>query len=293
MNSATPERYYRLLYFSPRPEDEEKVCVGLLIGDGKATYLDYDDRLDKVHSFAPDYSKDSIAFVLETIQAESRRFTAQTKLQELSPQFTLSPPRKLLQPLDDRVRTLLRQKYLLRPKPLEHKRKEKGVERKIDRFLTEHMRLPLSLIKRKATVDELVGAEASSRLPKDLIPKPVTRAVVVDTGILLVDGVDLHLHSADLLVNRINRVAHTFWQYSQLKELVPAFKKTGLFRAAVIFDGTGPEVEPSLKWRADYARHQFEKDADATVKAGAVKQELYMREELHKLLPEGLVGRQD
>jgi hypothetical protein len=54
-----------------------------------------------------------------------------------------------------------------------------------------------------------------------------------------------------------------------------------------VFDGNGSEVESSLKWRSDYAFHQFEKDAEVTVKAGSSDQEAILGSTLMKLLPSG------
>jgi hypothetical protein len=288
MNSELPNRFYRLLYFSPRPEDDERVCVGIIFKDEKNTFVDFDDKLEKAHCLAPDYGKKSLSFVLESIQANAEQATIEGKLTEFSPQFRLSAPRALLLPVDAKVRSVLRHKYLLKPKSFEHKKKEKGVERKIDQFLLESLRVPFSVIRRKTTIDDLLGFDASRQLPKDLVPKPVSRALISPSEIVLVDGVDLHLHSTDLLVHRVNRVAHTFWQYSKVKEMFPALKERHIQTAAIVFDGKEAQVEPSLKWRSDYAFHQFEKDADMTVKAGSHQQELAMKKSLRNLLPEDL-----
>lgn len=285
MNAEFPERFYRLLYFSPRPEDDERVCVGVVIQDGKNSFVDYDDRLEKAHCFAPDHTRESLSFVLQEIQGEAERAAKQGKLAEFSPQFRLSSPRALLQPVDQRVRNILREKYLLKPKSYEQRKKEKGVERKIDQFLFESIRVPQNYVLRKVSVDDVFGFEVSRELPKDLVPKSVSRALISNSEICLVDGVDLHLQSTDLLVNRVNRIAHTFWQYNQLKELFPKWDQKNMFRAAIVFDGNQDRVEPALKWRADYAFHQFEKDADITVKAGSPQQEIAMRNSLKDFMP--------
>lgn len=287
MNAKLPERFYRLVYFSPRPEDDERVCVGVVLQDGDTSFLDYDEKLEKAHCFAPDYTKESMVFVLQTIRDEVKTVAREGKFVEFSPQFRISSPRLLLNPVDEKVRDVLRHKYLLKPKSAEHRKKERGVERKIDQFLVESLHIPVSAIRRKATVEDVLGFDATRELPKDLVPKPVSRALISGSDICLVDGVDLHLGSTDLLVHRVNRVAHTFWQYRTLTEMFSAFKQRNVFRAAIVFDGRGNQVEPSLKWRSDYVFHQFEKDADITVKAGSDEQELAMRDSIKNLLPQG------
>lgn len=248
--------------------------------------MDYDDNLEKAHCFAPDYTKQSLSFVLQTIQGEAERAAREGKLPEFSPQFGLSAPRSLLYPADESVRAVLRHKYLLKPKSAEHKKKAKGVERRIDRFLVDDLQVSESLIRRKPTIDDLLGVELSRGLPRDLVPKPIARALISQSTICLVDGVDLHSQSIDVLVHRVNRVAHAFWQYNEIKQMFLAAEQKTMLRAAIVFDGHGDQVEPSLKWRSDYAFHQFEKDADITVKAGSHRQELVMRDTLQRLLAE-------
>jgi hypothetical protein len=271
-----PQRFYRLLYFSPRPEDDERVCVGVLLYDSGRAFLEFDEKLDKAHCFAPDYTKASLAFVLETIRENSGRAALDGKLPEFSPQFQLSTERALRHPVDEKVRTVLRQKYLLKPKSPEPRKREKGLGRCIDRFLADNFGIPVRAIRRQATVEELLGPDARE-LPKDLTPRTVARALVSDSEICLMDGVDLHVESADLLVNRVSKVAHTFWQYKKALDYLAHSERKRLYRAALIFDGHGPEVEASLKWRQDYAVHQLEKDADITVKTGSPEQEMALQ----------------
>ncbi len=56
-DEKSPNRFYRLVYFSPRPEDDERVCVGILLYDSGFAELEFDENLDKAHCFAPDYTK--------------------------------------------------------------------------------------------------------------------------------------------------------------------------------------------------------------------------------------------
>lgn len=285
MTAKTEGRSYRLLYFSPRPEDEERVCIGILLAEGRSSSVEYDEKLEKVHCFAPDYTKEALTSILEMARAEALTGTLESRFAELSPQFRLSAPRALLRPIDGRVREVLREKYLLKPKSADQKRKEKGIERRIDHFIFENLRVPFRAIHRRATVDEVLGFEAARELPKDLVPKPISRALIFDSAICLVDGVDLHIRSTDLLVHRVNTIAHAYWQYREVQEYFPKLGEKKIVRAAIVFDGKEKTVEPSLKWRADYAFHQFDKDSDITVKAGSPQQEFEMQSRLKQFLP--------
>jgi hypothetical protein len=288
MSIQLPERFYRLLYFSPRPEDEEQVCIGIVLRDGSKTYLDFDDKLEKAHCLAPDYTKESFAFILNNVKNDAGLLADTGKLIELSPQFKMSAPRVLLHPIDPELRSVLRNKYLLKPKAAPRREKEKGIERKIDRLLREKMGVVSGVDwHRRATVDDLLDFEASKELPADLVPKPVARALSVGSGICLVDGVDLHTPSSDHLLSRISRVAHTFWQYDQAKEFLPDLRNKKLFRAAILFDGSGNKVEESVHWRADYARHEFGANAELIVKAGSTEEESAMQDRVTELLASG------
>jgi hypothetical protein len=288
MSTQLPERFYRLLYFSPRPEDEEQVCVGIVLRDGSKTYLDFDDKLEKAHCLAPDYTRESFAFILNNVKNDVSSLAETGKLVELSPQFKMSAPRTLLHPIDASLRSVLRQKYLLKPKAAPHGEREKGIERKIDKLLTEKMGVASGVNwHRRATVDDLLDFGASRQLPPDLVPKPVARALSVGSGICLIDGVDLHTSSSDLLISRISRVVHTFWQYDQAKEFLPGLRDKQLLRAAILFDGNGSNVEEAFHWRADYARHEFKENADLIVKAGSTEEESAMQDRVTSLLTSG------
>jgi len=281
------ERFYRLLYFSPRPEDEEKVCIGVLSYDLGQAYLDYDARLEKAHCFAPDYARESLSFVLEAIRDKARETALAGRIAEFSPQFQLSEPRALLQPVDEKVRSVLTHRYLLKLRSVEHRKREKGVGRRIDTFLSELFRTPLRFrLRRQVTAKDLFGDAAVREFPPDLLPKPVSRALISGPDVCLMDGADLHVESSDLLVSRVNRVAHAFWQYKQAEDFLGIRRDHRIVRAAIVFDGNQSKVESSLKWRLDFALHQFEKDADITVHVGSPKQEETLRSRLKALLPQ-------
>lgn len=285
-NEKLPERFYRLLYFSPRPEDDERVCIALLVHDSRDTHVEYDRKLEKVHCFAPDYTRETLSFVLQEISGRAKDFALRGRLPEFSPQFSLSAPRTLLRPFDEQVRSVLRRKYLMKLRSPEQKKRERGLGRKIDRFLAERLGLPYNSARRKATADDLFGTEITRELPKDLTPKPVSRALISDLEVCLLDGVDLHVESTEFLVLKVDRVARTFWQYGKIGELLGSSKRKRIVRAALVFDGSGPSVESSLEWRWDYAQHRFGKDAaDFVVRAGSFQQEAELRNALRALLP--------
>lgn len=283
---SSVERFYRLVYFLPRPEDEERVCVGILISDSGRVILECDNRFEKARCFAPDYSVESLKFVLETLRekADAGGLRRETSLSS-SPQFQLSAPRVLLQPVNEQVRQILRRRFLLRTRLDRASDKEKGVGRRIDHLLGK-INVSASYLKRLPSFSMLFGADASSALPNDLVPRPVRRAVAFDNQVVLLDGVNLHARSTDALVDTVGRVSHLFWQYDVARDFSRALSNTKLTRAALLFNGDGHAIPDALKWRRDYARHELQKDAELVVEPGEATSEDKLRSVLRPLLSE-------
>lgn len=279
----TAKRFYRLVYFSPRPEDDERVCVAVLIYDSGRAYVEFDENLDKAHCFAPDYTKASLRFVLETMRSQAEVAAVEGRVSELSPQLQLSSERILRTEVDERVRDILRNKYLLKPKAADRRprRHGRGPGPKIDLYLSRYFGRLAGEVQKRVGAESMFGP-AASELPRDLVPHSVSRAVVADDRVLLLDGVDLHLASTDALVHQVDRVARTYWQVEKAREYLGA-DKSKIFRAALIFDGDGPSVEAELRWRQDYALDRFGKNADRFVKVGSEEQERMLQTDLKGL----------
>ncbi|HEV2222628.1 MAG TPA: hypothetical protein VGR84_06465 [Candidatus Acidoferrales bacterium] len=284
------ERFYRLMYFSPRPEDEEKVCVAVLIKDGNQVFLEYDERFEKAKCIAADYSAESLKFILQTLRDKSEHQDDGSAALNLSfsPQFQLSAPRVLLQPANEQVREVLRHRFLLRVRPVRTSEKQKGIGRRIDRLLFEKIRIRPASMRRRVSFSELFGIDAQRSLPKDLIPKSVSRAVSFDNRVVLLDGVDLHAPSQQSLVDSIGRISHAFWQYQEARAFSKDLSSMRLTRAAILFDGEGDQLPDDLRWRRDYAYHELDKDSDITLGPGTSDSEENLREALQPVLADNL-----
>lgn len=284
-DDTRPSRFYRLVYFSPRPEDGEKVCLAVLIKDSKRIYLEYDPRFDKARCLAPDYSVESLKFTLEAIKDKAEAGLESPEVAGFSPQFKLSEPRNILQPVDERVREVLRHRFLLRVRtPRRSDEKERGMGPRIDQFLFDRIKVLPSQMKRRASFSELFGPGLERSLPKDLVPKTVSRAIAFEDRVVLLEGVNLHTHSTELLVDRVARIVHAFWQYREAWEYSSDLRSTRLTRTAILFNGDGKTVIDEFKWRRDYAWHEFEKDADITLEPGTSSSENKLRQELEPAL---------
>jgi len=51
-SESLPSRFYRIVYFSPRPEDGERVCVALIIWDEGRTYFLFDRNARKARGLS-------------------------------------------------------------------------------------------------------------------------------------------------------------------------------------------------------------------------------------------------
>jgi hypothetical protein len=78
--------------------------------------------------------------------------------------------------------------------------------------------------------------------------------------ILLIDGVDMKLAIAGQVINRANRVAHAFWEYSRARKAV----SESLRLVGIVLNGT-PQYARSERKAHNFAVHQLKKEANVTV----------------------------
>lgn len=261
-SESLPSRFYRIVYFSPRPEDGERVCVALIIWDEGRTYFLFDRNARKARGLSREYGTDVIIFMLEQLEEKASQIAVSGVVTEFSPQIQISGPRVLLKPADETVRNILVHTYLSPQKGFRSPAKQPGISGRIETFLSKY-HVPQGSIIRRATAQKLFGKEAVRRLPAELIPGPVARAVNVGDGLLLLDGVDIHA-STNAVVEHVARVTHTYWQCKKAQGVLHD-KSVKLTSAAVVFDGDGGTENQSFLWRIRYAMEQFEKDADHTI----------------------------
>ena len=279
-NESLPTKFYRLVYFSPRPEDGERVCVALIIwDDGKTHYL-FDQRARKARGLSRDYSPETIRFMLQRLEGNAEEIALSGSVPEFSPQIQVSKPRTLLKPVDSELQNLLFRTYLSPQKGYRSPAKQAGVSKRIEEFLSGFS-IPQGSIIRRASAERLLGPDNLRGLPPELVPGPVSRVVNLADGLLLLDGVDVHAATTASVVEHVGRVVHTYWQYKKAQELLTnsGVKFTS---AAVVFDGNGNDKDDTFVWRVKYATEQFKNDADLTISPSAPNG----RESLRRLLSE-------
>jgi hypothetical protein len=94
------------------------------------------------------------------------------------------------------------------------------------------------------------------------LPNVGALGAIVKLGgrILLIHGVDMKLASAGQVINRANRVAHAFWEYSRARKAV----SESLRPVGIVLNGM-PQYTSSEREAHDFAVHQLKKEADVTV----------------------------
>ena len=92
---------YRLLFFSPEPEAEERVCIGLLFTDGRSRTVLCDDNFPKVRCIAPKFELSLLRFFVRDMEGALRDSDEPVEivLGRYAPHIQASTPRSLLAPV--------------------------------------------------------------------------------------------------------------------------------------------------------------------------------------------------
>lgn len=257
------ERHYSLLYFSPRPEDGEWVCIAVLINDKGKWSLEYDEALAKMMFLARERDPDFVRRVLTSMQTELRTKDLMSFMVSIEPQFKLSESRRLLVPPDDEVREELKRRFLTRSRVSRRlsEKEDRVMQGQINRLLTSAVPKSQGLTKRGLRPKDILGEDLSEHFKN---VKAIARAVVGRTRAILIDGVDTSRGSSTDVIRRANRIGYTFWQYGKVRN-IPNLPRNGIsriIRVGVVFDGL-----PDAANLRDYSLHQFEKDADIAIDA--------------------------
>ena len=258
---------YRLLYMQPDPEDEERVCIGVLLHEGsRRPEVLYDSKFARLRCVAPSIDVDLVNFYVEEIRQAltSSPGAPAAVVDQFGPTFATSQPRKVSVPLSDTERLQLLQRFVLRSlaggiaadeaaataRPAETAFADhlEGVVRSLSTAIIQR-------VTRQAKPQQIIGFPIPS-------VKPVALAVELDSLMVLLDGVDLNAMKPARAVSKVNQVSHTFWQYTRVE---PNFLDKGLTvkRVGVILNGI-PHGDQGYADAHDYAVHQFRKEADVT-----------------------------
>src|ERR1700693_6661334 len=114
MAMSIEQNSYRLLYFSPRPEDGERLCVGIVVAVGGNQFIEFYEHFTKVKSITRGHNVEVVGTVIDGLRADLTGDNLSDLMLRFEPQFFLSAPRKLLVPWSEDVKSRLRKRFLLR-----------------------------------------------------------------------------------------------------------------------------------------------------------------------------------
>jgi hypothetical protein len=252
---------YRLVYFQPKPEDGERICVALLLSYGRDVELLYYPDFPRLKCLSPRIDPQLIQFYLDDMASTIRDNPEgiESHIKRHTPHLLASAVRRVAWPLTDEAKIYLMKRFL----GVEGKNTQ-VVEARVPQvdYVKEHLR---QLIQRAKVRNEDLKEDAK---PEWILGrrvryiKKVAFALRRADGVLLIDGVDLSVLPAQSAVTRVGKVKHTFWQYGQLRQM--EFGSANIKRIGVVLNGvTSPGAD--YKDAHDFALHEFRQEADVTV----------------------------
>jgi hypothetical protein len=259
---------YRLVYFQPNPEDGERVCVGLLFRDQKEFSLVYDSAFRRLSCIAPRHEKGLLKTYIDELEETLRQARPEDEkmiLRKFGPQIIVSEERALLAPLTSSIKQRLLERFVLGPHasiPVYVREEapasyQKATDASIIAFINEYLPGESATMTLLAKPKQIIGRP----LPN---VAPVAASVRIPGRIVLIDGVDLKVASARQVLNRVNKVTHTFWEYGKAEKDHLLTGNDVLQRVALVLNGI-PRYSTAQKDAHDFALHQFEREADLLV----------------------------
>jgi hypothetical protein len=271
---------YHLLFFHPRPEDGDRICIGLLFSAGRDSEVLYDSSFSKLRCVAPAAQLNLLRFYLASFQAELHKSpeSPELLLRRLSPQLSSSEARKVRWPLTESLRLQLLHRFAF-PAEAEGKAPKHAREALADevkqriRDIVSSLAAPSREIKFDASPEWVLGRKLAN-------VKPVAVALRDRGRVVLIDGIDLNLLTPRGAVSRANEVVHTFWQYGRLDQLgVPFESISSLRRIGLVLNG---KTRPGLAYKDahDFALDQFKKESELAVDASSPEAQSRLAAEL-------------
>jgi hypothetical protein len=261
---------YRLVYFQPDPEDGERVCVALLFNAQRDVELLYDPEFPKLRCLAPHLDPSLVRVYLDDMvaSAKGRPSEADLLIKRHAPQIVTSEARRSAWPLSESARSYLMRRFLAKERP-EARLDSKGAaaEERVDPVKVRIRDLVLKVAKEQI---EDVREDATSQwvLGRSLpYIAPVAVALRTPSILVLIDGVDLSASTTKGALSRVNKVAHTFWQYGRVRQM--GVDKAPPHRIGIVLNGS---VDSGTSYRDahDFALHQFRNEADLAVDASSI-----------------------
>lgn len=260
------EASYRLLYYQPKPEDGERICIALLFYFKQDIDVLYYADFPRLRCIAPQVDPELIQIYLDDLTANAKKNPSQINdaLRRHTPHIIASPERKSIWPLSNEFRLHLMKRFLglkgKMPKVLEisSETKEDQVKEHL-REIMHRANISDDKLKENVTPKWVFGEKIRRHI------KTIAFGVRNESGVILIDGVDLSVKSKQAVAARVGKVAYAFFQYDRVRQL--GFADRQVFkRVGVILNGAA-EQGPDYRDSHDFALAEFRDTADETIDA--------------------------
>jgi hypothetical protein len=266
MNLENSTIEYQLIFLQPRPEIDERVCVGIRVGQD----LRFDQTFRRAKGLLVKGSESIFRVYLNEIRDRLRSKEPSDRVFEsYRPLIHTSSIRRVAKPVtDERIKMLLT-RYIgassarrvtraaeIRRETVHH----------IEDFALSHIVLaPWSHIQ-NARASEIFGS------PGVKAPS-IALALKTHSSTVLIDGVDLNVSNTKSAIEQTDKLNRKFWLYRRLADE----RSRKLPRIALVFNGNS---HASLEMREahDYALDQFKDVADLAIDASRDGAEGILRE---------------
>ena len=258
MNSS-----FSVVRFSPDPEEVEYVNVAVLVWFGSYELV-IDRRFPKLNCVASGVSarllREQIEYITQLL-ADVHPERLPEKARAMSAQFEVSKPRELvLQPphsVDERVRELLRKRYLAKPRATHTDASETIDVRTatlVERFMGG-LAIPTNKLLKRATPEEFLPLAVARKLTDTM---KVTRVINGAQDLVLLEGLDLAKFPAAYAQQRAEQVAYNYYRLGKLRDELRQLATRQMHRAVLVFG-------EAMNEKTEFAIELVKRDSDYVV----------------------------
>lgn len=259
---------YRLLHFSPVPENGERICIGLWFNDGRRVSVEYDEKMSKLNCVAPGFDSTIPRILLDDLAesvASLQGSEAELAIRGYGPQLVASEPRRLLVPLTEAIKARLHSRFLFSRSDVVEERAGEALVTGNDDLIRKRLETYLgALLNSRYDIRRNVDLGTLFRLKPAIKRGKVALVVTTPHRLVVIDGVDLTLSKARATVNRVDRIAYAFWQFGRAHELAPGLGMHEMKRIGIVLNGAAVR-DSAYREAHDYAVDRFKEEADTVV----------------------------
>ncbi|HYD54553.1 MAG TPA: hypothetical protein VEA99_18105 [Gemmatimonadaceae bacterium] len=264
-NTLSKGYWYSLIAASPNPESEESANVAVVVGNGRATRLEFLDHLPRLCGLATREDVAVFQTILGELAEQVNRGMDPTELQALlGPQLRVMRTRQLFRAPSDDLLSRLKSQYLERPIGMSVADATRALLRRstarLDDALANATGRVIDITPR-ATPRRLYGHKLDRHVGYRV--PPVARAVRLPDVDVLIDSILVEPETRGRPLNQAAvHVSRAFFAYSRLRPIIRAVANRDVATIGVLHASRASDDTETLQ-RREWVRHIW--SADATV----------------------------